>query len=174
MSSPNSGDTGYWSETTPRIARLPYHNDDVDEDLSLPSPSFPVPGSSYETSATFDDSMSKYPGSVSSSIRAHVYEDGLRYHKYRDGRYPFPNDETEQNRDDMKHAMLQTLMDGKHFYAPVEAALAAGGEALDLGTSFILLTIERQYFFFVLLKKLPRLTLLFHNRNGNRHLGYRK
>src|SRR3569833_3920933 len=112
MSSPFSGDTVYCAETSPSIARLPYHNDDVDEDLSLPSPSYPVPGSSYETSATFDDSMSKYPGSVSSSIRAHVNEDGLRYHKYRDGRYPFPNDETEQNRDDMKQAMLLSLLDG--------------------------------------------------------------
>lgn len=32
-----------------------------------------------------------------------------QYHKYRNGRYPIPNDDTEQNRDDMKHAMMLEL-----------------------------------------------------------------
>jgi len=83
---------------------------------------------------TADDGLSKYPASVSSSVRAHVFDGGFRYHAYRDGKYPFPNDDVEQNRDDMKHAMTTMLMRGKHFYAPVEAALERGGEVLDLGT----------------------------------------
>ena len=36
--------------------------------------------------------------------------DGLaQYHQYRHGRYPIPNDDKEQNRDDMKHAMMLEL-----------------------------------------------------------------
>ena len=82
----------------------------------------------------FDD-MSKYPASMTSSVRAHVYEGGLRYHAYKDGKYAFPNDDVEQNRDDMKHAMTLMLMRGKHFYAPMEEVLEEGGEVLDLGMS---------------------------------------
>ena len=81
----------------------------------------------------FDTDMSKYPSSMTSSVRAHVYEGGLRYHAFRDGRYAFPNDEIEQNRDDMKHTMTLMLCRGRHFYSPVEEALENGGMCLDLG-----------------------------------------
>lgn len=78
--------------------------------------------------------MEHYPASLTESIRHHVYQGGLRYHAYRDGRYAFPNDEVEQNRDDMKHTMTLLLCRQKHFYAPVEQALMNGGKVLDLGT----------------------------------------
>ncbi len=39
----------------------------------------------------------------------HVYENGRRYHWYQQGRYPLPNDEEEQDREDMKHAMMLEL-----------------------------------------------------------------
>lgn len=69
--------------------------------------------------------------SVTSSIYAHTYERGRRYHSFKNGRYPIPNDDVEQNREDMKHAMLMELTDGKLFYAPI-------GEnpqkILDIGT----------------------------------------
>ncbi|KAL2126815.1 hypothetical protein VTI74DRAFT_190 [Chaetomium olivicolor] len=81
----------------------------------------------------FDGDMSRYPASITSSVRDHVYEGGLRYHAYRAGRYAFPNDEVEQNRDDMKHTMTLMLCQGAYFYAPVEEALEEGGEVLDLG-----------------------------------------
>ncbi|KAK1510259.1 methyltransferase domain-containing protein [Colletotrichum abscissum] len=57
--------------------------------------------------------------SLSSSVYAHEYENGRRYHSYRHGRYPMPNDETEQSREDMKHTMLLELTDGKLIYAPI-------------------------------------------------------
>lgn len=38
----------------------------------------------------------------------------LQYHKYRNGRYPIPNDDVEQNRDDMKHAMMLELTESVH------------------------------------------------------------
>ncbi|KAK3347149.1 S-adenosyl-L-methionine-dependent methyltransferase [Lasiosphaeria hispida] len=78
-----------------------------------------------------------------SSVHAHVYEGGLRYHAFRDGKYAFPNDEVEQNRDDMKHSMSLLLCHGAYFYAPVEEVLAAGGaEVLDLGTGTGIWAIE--------------------------------
>ena len=81
----------------------------------------------------FDTDTSKYPASMTSSIKAHVFEGGLRYHAFHAGQYAFPNDEVEQNRDDMKHTMCLLLCQGAHFYAPVGNVLEAGGEVLDLG-----------------------------------------
>ncbi|KAK4238335.1 Phosphoethanolamine N-methyltransferase [Achaetomium macrosporum] len=96
-----------------------------------------APASASEQQATpfsFDSDMSKYPASMTSSVRDHVYEGGLRYHAYRAGKYAFPNDEVEQNRDDMKHTMTLMLCQGAYFYAPVEDVLDEGAEVLDLGT----------------------------------------
>jgi hypothetical protein len=109
------------------------------------SPSPPVSGSAHADSAievsddTEEDSYetdtdpgygtddsSTYTASISSSIKQHVYEGGLRYHAFRDGKYAFPNDETEQNRDDMKHAMTLLLCDGRLHYAPI------GGNPLNI------------------------------------------
>ncbi|KAI0893590.1 S-adenosyl-L-methionine-dependent methyltransferase [Annulohypoxylon nitens] len=72
----------------------------------------------FETSDFDTSSMSMF-GSVSSSIYRHAYENGRRYHKYRYGTYPIPNDETEQNREDMKHVAILELTRGKNFFAPI-------------------------------------------------------
>ncbi|CAP66518.1 uncharacterized protein PODANS_4_3180 [Podospora anserina S mat+] len=72
-----------------------------------------------------------YPASMTSSIKAHVYEGGLRYHAYKSGKYAFPNDEIEQNRDDMKHSMSLLLMQGEFFYAPVKERLEEGAEEVS-------------------------------------------
>jgi hypothetical protein len=74
------------------------------------------------------------PISDNSIVQSYVYEDGLRYHSYRSGKYPFPNDETEQHCDDLKHLLSLTLYHDALFFAPVEDALNQGGVVLDLGT----------------------------------------
>ncbi|KFY13677.1 hypothetical protein V491_06328 [Pseudogymnoascus sp. VKM F-3775] len=87
------------------------------------------------TSELFEDDMT----SVTSSVYAHTYERGRRYQSFKNGRYPIPNDDVEQNREDMKHAMLMELTDGKLFYAPI-------GEnpqkILDIGTGTGIWAIE--------------------------------
>lgn len=67
------------------------------------------------------DDGSSIDASISSSVKAGVFENGLRYHGFRKDRtyYPFPNDENEQNRDDMKHAMTGMMMGGKLHFAPI-------------------------------------------------------
>lgn len=69
-----------------------------------------------------------------------VYENGRRYHANAEGRvlYPLPNDESEQERDDMKHKLAMWVMHEKLFYAPVEEALVVGGMVIDLGSFFFL------------------------------------
>lgn len=80
------------------------------------------------------DDSSRYTASITSSIRQHVYEGGLRYHAFRDGKYAFPNDETEQNRDDMKHAMTLLLCDQRLHFAPIGASPL---HILDLGVKIL-------------------------------------
>ena len=69
--------------------------------------------------------------SVATSVYACTYENGRRYHHFKNGRYPIPDDDTEQDREDMKHAMLMELTDGTLFYAPVGNHPNA---ILDIGT----------------------------------------
>ncbi|KAF2138922.1 uncharacterized protein K452DRAFT_78114 [Aplosporella prunicola CBS 121167] len=69
--------------------------------------------------------------SVSSSVRDYTFENGRRYHKFCEGRYVFPNDEAEQDREDMKHAMTVAVCGDKLFFAPVGEHPS---RILDLGT----------------------------------------
>ncbi|KAB5554621.1 S-adenosyl-L-methionine-dependent methyltransferase [Coniochaeta sp. 2T2.1] len=77
--------------------------------------------------------------SVTSSVYAHTYEKGRRYHAYKHGRYPIPNDDMEQNREDMKHALMLELTDGRLFSAPVGANPQ---KILDVGTGTGIWAIE--------------------------------
>ena len=76
------------------------------------------------------DTASTASTSISSSVRDYSFENGRRYHKFREGTYHFPNDEPEQAREDMKHAMLVNVCDGRLHYAPLENPQ----HILDLGT----------------------------------------
>ncbi|KAI1074888.1 S-adenosyl-L-methionine-dependent methyltransferase [Whalleya microplaca] len=87
----------------------------------------------------WDDGASSDSTSVTSSIYAHTYENGRRYHKYKHGRYPVPNDDIEQNREDMKHAMMMELTDGKLFYSPIGDYPQ---KILDIGTGTGIWAIE--------------------------------
>ena len=51
------------------------------------------------------DSDSQCWQTVRSSVYRHFWERGRRYHRYRYGRYPIPNDDEEQHRDELKHCM---------------------------------------------------------------------
>lgn len=100
--------------------------DDQDEDgrsvqieqvLTVPiEPAYSDPSSEDEFLA---ESVGSDFGSVTSSVYANTYERGRRYQAYKNSRYPIPNDDREQNREDMKHAMIMELTDGTLFYSPI-------------------------------------------------------
>ncbi|KAK0718886.1 S-adenosyl-L-methionine-dependent methyltransferase [Apiosordaria backusii] len=75
--------------------------------------------------------------SLAESVREFIYENGRRYHKFREGRYNFPNDDVEQQREDMKHQMVKMLC-GQLFFAPIERPQ----EILDIGTGTGIWAIE--------------------------------
>ncbi|KAL7808474.1 S-adenosyl-L-methionine-dependent methyltransferase [Trichoderma aethiopicum] len=71
----------------------------------------------------------------STSVPPSVYEDeiayGRRYHGFRRGIYPMPNDEVERHREETVHALFLQLMGGHLFYSNI------GGhpqKIIDIGT----------------------------------------
>lgn len=82
--------------------------------------------------------------SLTDSIRQHIVDGGLRYHAYHAGKYLFPNDEAEQDREELKHNLTVYLCDGQMFFAPIEKLLEEGAEVLDLGTGIGKWCIDRK------------------------------
>ncbi|KAG6074820.1 hypothetical protein E4U33_002293 [Claviceps sp. LM78 group G4] len=87
----------------------------------------------FDLSSELEDDNST--ASLSSSIlSAYTYEGGRRYSSFGDGRYPIPNDEMEQNREHMKHAMLMALTENKLFLSPIGNHPQ---KILDIGTGTV-------------------------------------
>ena len=70
-----------------------------------------------------------------------MYENGRRYHRFREGTYNFPNDDVEQEREDMKHAMVKLLCSQKLHFAPIGDYPQ---EVLDVGTGTGIWAIESE------------------------------
>ncbi|KAF4462215.1 methyltransferase [Fusarium albosuccineum] len=85
------------------------------------------------------DSVSSASTSVGSSVRNYMYENGRRYHKFREGTYNFPNEDVEQEREDMKHAMVKLLCSQKLHFAPIGSHPQ---NVLDVGTGTGIWAIE--------------------------------
>lgn len=78
--------------------------------------------------------------SLSSSVRDYMFENGRRYHRFREGRYNFPNDEPEQDREDMKHTCIKLLCQGQLYFAPLEEGKVHN--IIDIGTGTGIWAIE--------------------------------
>ena len=72
--------------------------------------------------------------SFASSVRDYCYENGRRYHAYRHGQYPFPNDEEEQDRLALMHHLFKLLTGGELNRAPIQRDRSSPGRVLDIGT----------------------------------------
>jgi SAM-dependent methyltransferase len=72
--------------------------------------------------------------SLRSSVYAYVEENGRRYHKFKEGKYYFPNDEVEQDRLDLQHHLFLLTFDGKLALAPIEEMPGGIHNVLDIGT----------------------------------------
>ncbi|KAK5634892.1 hypothetical protein RRF57_010604 [Xylaria bambusicola] len=102
-----------------------------------------------------EESMADSASSIGSSIYQHTFHNGRRYHRFRYittlsairthilcvryGRYPIPNDDIEQNREDMLHAMMLEATNGQLFFAPIPDNPQ---RILDLGTGTGIWAIE--------------------------------
>ncbi|KAL2854527.1 S-adenosyl-L-methionine-dependent methyltransferase [Aspergillus pseudodeflectus] len=82
----------------------------------------------YDAESIADSNMS-----FASSVRDYYYENGRRYHAYRYGQYPIPNDEEEQDRLAITHHLFKLLIGGDLYRTPL---LQQGSpkRILDIGT----------------------------------------
>lgn len=118
--------SAFYNPTPPAPVRFPSSTGGAEDDTS-----WITPANTAEL-AEDDDLDNDYYDDTN-----FVFENGRRYHANADGRvlYPLPNDESEQERDDMKHKLALWMMHEKLFYAPVEEELTQGGLVFDLGES---------------------------------------
>ncbi|KAL7274387.1 ATPase [Rhizina undulata] len=70
---------------------------------------------------------------LTSIARNYKYENGRRYHGYKEGKYVLPNDEAEQDRLDLLHHCCLLALRGQLFVAPVDADWRPK-RILDVGT----------------------------------------
>ncbi|KAF7590690.1 hypothetical protein BBP40_002525 [Aspergillus hancockii] len=69
--------------------------------------------------------------SINSMITAYRFENGRRYHAYKDGAYWGPNDEMQNEQLDIAHHMFNMLLDNKLALAPIADDIQ---RVLDIGT----------------------------------------
>ncbi|KAE9578331.1 hypothetical protein CGMCC3_g5387 [Colletotrichum fructicola] len=88
-----------------------------------------------------DDSRSEMGSSIASSstsLRSSLLdyrrENGRTYHRYKDGKYNFPNDERELDRLDLVHHLCLLTLDDRLGIAPPCREDAKAGRVLDVGT----------------------------------------
>ncbi|KAF4925692.1 Secondary metabolism regulator LAE1 [Colletotrichum viniferum] len=95
--------------------------------------------------ASVDEQISEYTASLAPSVLNYPEEYGRRYHAFRPGAYPLPNDDSESERLDMTHELIVRLMGNRLFLAPLERpkvhrildiGSGTGKLAVALGTLF--------------------------------------
>ncbi|KAJ5739364.1 hypothetical protein N7533_012148 [Penicillium manginii] len=88
-----------------------------------------------ENNSVFDEDYhsdtSSHTASLLSDVKDYCYENGRRYHSYREGHYVLPNDEPEQDRQDLLHHVRNLVLNGALFRAPVSKNMQ---RVLDIGT----------------------------------------
>ena len=83
----------------------------------------------YDAQSLVDSNLS-----IGSSVRDYCYENGRRYHAYRQGQYPIPNDEEEQDRLALVHHLFRMLIGGELYRVPINSNRANVRRILDIGT----------------------------------------
>lgn len=79
----------------------------------------------------YEDDASSFYDSLLSSATDYYWENGRRYHAHRNGHYMLPNDETELDREDMKHHEWMLITDFRLHLCPLPPD---PHRILDIGT----------------------------------------
>ncbi|KAF2649012.1 S-adenosyl-L-methionine-dependent methyltransferase [Lophiostoma macrostomum CBS 122681] len=83
-----------------------------------------------DTDSAFGDDLESYTTSLKSTVLNYRYENGRRYHGFKDGKYILPNDDEENDRLDLYHHLQTLRLDGELHLAP----LVNPQRVLDIGT----------------------------------------
>ena len=82
---------------------------------------------------------SAFSASLASSVLDYKYQNGRRYHAFREGAYVLPNDDREQDRMDLHHHVFRLTLDGQLFQSPLTKAPR---RVLDVGTGTGIWAVE--------------------------------
>ncbi|KAI3545022.1 hypothetical protein CSPX01_05228 [Colletotrichum filicis] len=94
-----------------------------------------VPGDEASEHDVSDlESIASSSTSITASILDYRIENGRTYHRYKDGKYIFPNDARESDRLDQQHEIFIYTLDGKLGLAPPCKPDSKVGRVLDVGT----------------------------------------
>ncbi|TDZ13654.1 Secondary metabolism regulator LAE1 [Colletotrichum orbiculare MAFF 240422] len=98
---------------------------------------------------TSDEATSEVGGSVASSktsladsIYNYRLENGRTYHRYKDGKYFYPNDDRESDRLDLQHYQFLLSLDGKLGLSPPNENDSQVKRVLDVGTGTGIWAVE--------------------------------
>lgn len=117
------------TETTIKTGLAPDRRDTIDA----------VDNADLESDTGSDVDINALTTSITSSVYDYVYENGRRYHRFREGAYFMPNDQAEQDRLDMLHHIFTMILGGRLFRAPIDERSPI---VLDIGTGTGLWAIE--------------------------------
>ncbi|KAL7272144.1 hypothetical protein RUND412_005062 [Rhizina undulata] len=81
----------------------------------------------------YSSGFSSDTSSLITAARNYVFENGRRYHGYKEGKYYFPNDEAEQDRMDLMHHCCLLALRGELFACPLGKDFPPQ-RILDVGT----------------------------------------
>ena len=84
------------------------------------------------------DCASDCSTSLPPSIYQHEYDHGRRYHSYKSGRYPMPNDSLEQELEELRHHLILELTVRLLSPSYGSTSLVGTDDAIAGGTSFSL------------------------------------
>lgn len=84
-----------------------------------------------ESDSAYGEEISIYTASITSSVTDFPEIHGRTYHAYRMGRYSLPNDDKENERLDIHHALIYKAMGGRLYFAPINPNLQ---RAIDIAT----------------------------------------
>ena len=97
-----------------------------------------VKNASNDSDSAYGSSLASTSASLADSITNYQYENGRRYHAYKEGEYYLPNDEIEQARLDLQHHIYRLCLGGALFRAPINNPQSV----LDIGTGTGIWAIE--------------------------------
>ncbi|KAL3476804.1 S-adenosyl-L-methionine-dependent methyltransferase [Aspergillus californicus] len=84
-----------------------------------------------DTGSDYQEDFASDTTSLNSMITSYRFENGRRYHAYKDGAYWGPNDEEQNEQLEIAHHMFTVLLDNRLVLAPIDKSIQ---RVLDVGT----------------------------------------